>query len=86
MLHLVAIAVTVGTLAILAAGPAAAQPGGDDRPWCIRDGAGGYGMWDCSYYNQQQCLASASGAGGWCVRNPWYNPGKSKKRRSNRRN
>ncbi|MGH6768814.1 MAG: DUF3551 domain-containing protein [Xanthobacteraceae bacterium] len=81
----IAIAVVAGALAILAASPAAAQPGGDDRPWCIRDGVSGPGMWDCSYYNQQQCLASASGAGGWCTRNPWYRPqGKSKKRRKPR--
>ena len=53
--------------------PAAeAQFSNSRNPWCIRDGVGGRGNWDCSYHNQAQCLASASGAGGWCTTNPNY--------------
>lgn len=59
--------------------PTQAQFSGSRNPWCIRDGILGPGTWDCSYHNRQQCLASASGAGGWCVRNPNYQP--SKRRR-----
>jgi hypothetical protein len=48
------------------------------RPYCIRDGASGRGMWDCSYYSMQQCLASARGAGGSCWENPNYQGPKRK--------
>lgn len=51
---------------------ASAQPGGTRNPYCIRDGVFGRGNWDCSYRTWQQCLASASGAGGTCTENPWY--------------
>jgi Protein of unknown function (DUF3551) len=76
-----------GAAAILAADIqlAQAQFSSSRNPWCIRDGIGGRGNWDCSYHNQQQCLASASGAGGWCVQNPNYVPrGKSKQRQQPR--
>jgi hypothetical protein len=74
----------LGAIAVICADVAVAQPGGSERPWCIRDGTFGRGSWDCSYHNQQQCLASASGAGGWCTRNPWYQPPRSKPRRERR--
>jgi hypothetical protein len=51
---------------------ASAQPGGTRNPFCIRDGVAGGGTWDCSYHTLAQCRASASGAGGWCTANPWY--------------
>jgi hypothetical protein len=47
---------------------------------CIRGGVFGSGSWNCSFRTRQQCLASASGAGGWCVPNPNYQP-PSKRRR-----
>ena len=56
---------------------AEAQVSSSRNPWCIRDGIGGRGGWDCSYHNQAQCLASASGAGGWCTTNPNYAGGAS---------
>jgi hypothetical protein len=60
-----------GFIAALAAdvlidGSASAAPRGP-RPWCIRHGGG---MMDCSYYNFEQCRASASGVGGFCTPNP----------------
>jgi hypothetical protein len=42
------------------------------NPYCIRDGVAGPGMWDCSFYTMQQCLDSASGNGGTCGPNPFY--------------
>jgi len=52
--------------------PASAQPGGTSRPYCLRDGVNGGGMWDCSYMSMAQCLATAHGNGGTCTANPWY--------------
>lgn len=60
---------------------AEAQFSNSRNPWCIRDGVSGHGTWDCSYYNQRQCLQSASGAGGWCVPNPNYQPRRGAPRR-----
>jgi Protein of unknown function (DUF3551) len=80
---LAAMTVLAGVAAIVAADVqvAQAQFSSSRNPWCIRDGVTGRGSWDCSYHNQQQCLASASGAGGWCVENPNYqSPRKSKQR------
>ena len=51
---------------------AGAQPGNPTRPYCLRDGINGAGMWDCSYYSMAQCLATAHGSGGSCQPNPWY--------------
>jgi hypothetical protein len=67
-------------IALLAADiqPVSAQPGGSRNPYCLRDGAMGRGNWDCSYHTMQQCLASASGAGGSCTANPWYRGGKKR--------
>ena len=63
---------------------AQAQFSSSRNPWCIRDGISGRGSWDCSYHNRQQCLDSASGAGGWCTENPNYQPKKSKQRQQQR--
>jgi hypothetical protein len=62
---------------------AQAQVSSPRNPFCIRDGVnGGGGSWDCSYHTWQQCLDSASGAGGWCTDNPNYQPrGKQQQRR-----
>jgi hypothetical protein len=52
------------------------------RPFCIRDGHGGPGMWDCSYYTWQQCYQSTLGAGGTCWANPNYKGPKKKTKSS----
>jgi hypothetical protein len=80
---LAAMTVLAGVAAIVAADVqvAQAQFSSSRNPWCIRDGVTGRGSWDCSYHNQQQCLASASGAGGWCVENPNYQPPRKSKQR-----
>ena len=69
--------VLIGLAALSAAtaanmGPSAAQSKGP-KPWCIANGAFGAGSMDCTYWTLQQCLASASGAGGTCRENPAYN-------------
>ena len=65
-------------IALSAAFALSASAQNTTRPYCIRDGAGGSGMWDCSYYSMQQCLASASGTGGSCWENPNYKGPKKK--------
>lgn len=60
------------TILTVNAPTASAQPANTTRPYCLRDGVNGPGMWDCSYYSMQQCLDTASGAGGTCQPNPWY--------------
>jgi hypothetical protein len=81
------VAALLGVAAVLAADSqlAQAQVSSPRNPYCIRDGIGGRGSWDCSYHNMQQCLASASGAGGWCTENPNYQPRKAKPRRQQQR-
>jgi uncharacterized protein DUF3551 len=78
-----ALVALAGVAAILAADvhQVQAQFSSSRNPWCIRDGVAGPGTWDCSYYNQRQCLESASGAGGGCVQNPNYQPRKDKQQR-----
>jgi hypothetical protein len=84
--------IILGGLALVAAATvfdipvADAQVSSGRNPWCIRDGVGGRGSWDCSYHNRGQCEASASGAGGFCTNNPNYTGGRQSKnpRRDNR--
>jgi len=51
--------------------PASAQPD-LKHPVCMIGGYYDAGDWDCMYYNMWQCRQAASGLGGWCVTNPWY--------------
>jgi Protein of unknown function (DUF3551) len=66
-----AAAIAILTVSV-SAQTASAQPGNPTRPYCLRDGINGAGMWDCSYYSMQQCLATQHGNGGSCQPNPWY--------------
>jgi hypothetical protein len=60
----------------LAASPAAAQGGG--RPWCFYEsGNRGSGAVTCTFYSFEQCMATASGIGGSCARNPYPSSGAS---------
>jgi hypothetical protein len=56
-------------IAALGAGTARAQY--QRAPWCAYLGSWG-GSYDCSYYTFQQCMATASGLGNICLRNPRY--------------
>jgi hypothetical protein len=40
-----------------------------EGPWCILDTDG---CTSCAFQTRAQCVASASGTGGSCVRNPAY--------------
>jgi hypothetical protein len=63
----------IGLSTLFAAWIGAVQPSdAAPRAWCIDGGAYGRGSQDCSYYNLAQCRASASGAGGHCIRNPAF--------------
>ena len=49
-------------------------------PWCAYYGAFGTEATNCGFTSRQQCLATVSGIGGYCARNPRY-PARKKKRR-----
>jgi hypothetical protein len=40
-----------------------------EGPWCIYDVSG---RTNCGFYSYEQCMASLSGIGGSCLRNPGY--------------
>jgi Protein of unknown function (DUF3551) len=43
-----------------------------EGPWCIYDVAG---RTNCGFYSYPQCMATLSGIGGSCLRNPAYQAG-----------
>jgi len=44
-------------------------------PWCAQYTGGGFGgAMNCGFVSFQQCLATVSGIGGFCVRNTLYQP------------
>ena len=47
-----AAAIAILTVSV-SAQTASAQPGNPTRPYCLRDGINGAGMWDCSYYSMR---------------------------------
>lgn len=52
--------------------PALAQASGYPLyPWCAVVGGRG-GATNCYFSTWDQCRAAASGNGGFCYRNPWY--------------
>jgi hypothetical protein len=62
---------------VLAQAPADALPY-DPYPWCADYSAGtGGGGTNCGFLTIEQCRATVSGIGGFCVPNQFYNPGKS---------
>jgi hypothetical protein len=69
----------VAAVTVLEIPAAEAQVSSPRNPWCIRDGTGGRGSWDCSYHNRAQCEQSALGAGGFCTTNPNYRGGRQSK-------
>jgi Protein of unknown function (DUF3551) len=52
-------------------------------PWCAYLSNWG-GSYDCSYYSFPQCMATASGLGNICMRNPRYVPPPGPQRRTRR--
>jgi len=64
---------TLGALAgavVLLETPAAAQ----NYPWCAQYGATPSAPTNCGFVTFEQCLATISGIGGFCVRNNTYQP------------
>jgi hypothetical protein len=55
-------------LGAAAAGPAQAQ----NYPWCARYGGGRGGAQNCGFVSFEQCMATVTGIGGYCARNPQY--------------
>jgi Protein of unknown function (DUF3551) len=65
-----AVAVAVALLILMAIDAAVAQ----NYPWCAQYGIRG-GPRNCGFVTYQQCMATISGLGGYCERNPMYRPG-----------
>jgi len=59
----------VATLAATVFTPAASSA--IEYPWCAQYG-GNFGGENCGFTTYQQCMATVSGIGGFCVRNPFY--------------
>ncbi len=43
-----------------------------EYPWCAQYGRFGTQATNCGFSTRQQCLATVSGIGGYCARNPRY--------------
>jgi len=54
--------------------PASALPY-DPYPWCANYESRGFGGSNCGFSTWNQCMATVSGIGGFCVPNQFYNPG-----------
>jgi hypothetical protein len=54
-----------------------------EGPWCARDSDG---CTSCAYQTRAQCVASVSGTGGSCERNPSYSSSADARGRKTRSN
>lgn len=54
-------------------------------PWCARYGGVDGGGDNCGFTSYPQCAATVSGSGGYCYRNPAYQPQRYAPRRQKRR-
>jgi Protein of unknown function (DUF3551) len=79
----VMLAALVVTPTLLTQRPANALPC-DNTRWCAQYSAGGGGGTNCGFFTIEQCRATVSGVGGFCVPNQFYNPCGSSGRRSSR--
>lgn len=62
MRYLTLAAIAAGTL-MMSTGPGAART----YPWCAYYN---WSTYNCGFVTFRQCLATVSGTGGWCERNP----------------
>ena len=67
-----AMALTILTMGVLAAGQARAQTYDPSYPVCMAVFRRGGSYYDCSYYTMDQCRAAASGRAAQCDPNPFY--------------
>src|SRR5262245_33824449 len=63
--------------------PATALPC-DNTRWCAQYSGQGGGGTNCGFFTIEQCRATVSGIGGFCVPNQFYNPCGPAARRSSR--
>src|SRR5215813_2917815 len=63
--------------------PATALPC-DNTRWCAQYSGKGGGGTNCGFFTIEQCRATVSGIGGFCVPNQFYNPCGPAGRRSSR--
>jgi hypothetical protein len=69
-------------VALLGAAPASFAQSAYDYPWCsIRGGRSGGGGQSCYFMTHAQCMASISGIGGICIRNPAFRGGEPRRYR-----
>jgi Protein of unknown function (DUF3551) len=76
-LTLIAAAATIGAIIAGAALPPRADT---EYPWCAQYRRA-IGATNCGFVTYQQCLATISGVGGMCYRNPAYRPPRGRKPR-----
>jgi len=70
----------VPTTKVLAIGRLLAPLTPYDYPWCAQyNSRFGSGALSCYYTSFQQCMATMSGIGGNCIRNPYYGQGPSQR-------
>jgi hypothetical protein len=67
------IAALVMVPAVLTQTPVIALPY-DPYPWCAQYSDDGGGGTNCGFLTLEQCRATVSGIGGFCVPNQFYNP------------
>jgi hypothetical protein len=49
----------------------------DPYPWCAQYSGSAGGATNCGFLTIEQCRATVSGIGGFCVPNQFYNPGQA---------
>ena len=59
---------------IAAAGALTGSAQAQNYPWCALYGGRGGGGQNCGFSTFEQCMATLSGMGGFCNRNPQYVP------------
>jgi hypothetical protein len=69
---------TVAALMVSGGSPAQAEI---EYPWCALYGRHGTEATNCGFSTYHQCLATISGVGGYCARNPRYQGRAQKPRR-----
>jgi len=75
--------VALVALTAMTQNPASALPY-DPYPWCANYESRGFGGSNCGFSTWNQCMATVSGIGGFCVPNQFYNPGPAGRTRSSR--
>ena len=57
----------------------------DPYAWCANYDSRGFGGSNCGFSTWNQCMATVSGVGGFCVPNQFYNPGQASAGRGNKK-